>query len=207
MGGNDRKHDLTHLACSSRLCVLYIAAKSWSPWGRDVSSGTVDGLLWKKKYIERPKWCCGVFELTFTKFFLETECVPCPSWMILPFYQKCFLIKRTLRVISCFLLLLPLSLPVSLSTHWFLSFLICLLSSFVLTCSLFVVLHPIFSFLRLSGVVRHPTDSSCFRKNQRRLPWDYAWVGFNDYIKPRTKSRTTCWDLMFCSGAGGGKGR
>lgn len=66
-------------------------------------------------------------------------------------HQKCFLNKRTLRVNSCFLLLLlPLSLPVLFSTHWVLSFLIWLLSSFVLTCSSFVVLHPIFSFLCLS---------------------------------------------------------
>lgn len=128
--------------------------------------------------------------------------------MILPFYQKCFLNKRTLRVSSCFLLLLllPLSLPVSLSTHRLLSFLIWLLSSFVLTCSSFVVLHPIFSFLCLSGVCPSPHRFIMFQKNQQRLPRDYAWVGFNDYIKPRTKSRTTCWDLMFCSGGGGREG-
>lgn len=114
--------------------------------------------------------------------------------------QKWFLDKRTLRVNSCFLLLLRLCPSYFLLIDFY-------HSSFVLTCSLFAVLHPVFSFPCLSGVFRHPTDSSCFRKNQQRLPWDYAWVGFNDYIKPRTKSRTTCWDLMFCSGGGRGEGR
>lgn len=77
-------------------------------------------------------------------------------------------------------------------------------SSLVLTCSLFSfsLLPPL--HLGFSARSAPPAHSSCFRTRQRLLR-DYAWVGLNDYIKPRTQSRASRWDLM-CR-RGGGKRR
>lgn len=95
--------------------------------------------------------------------------------------------------------------PVSeqkLCAGWFLfasSFLLCFVLDFLSVCSpLPTCPHSLFIFLFSSLTSRHlgvparsapPTHTSCFRTLQR-LPRDYAWVGLNDYIKPRTKSRT-----------------
>lgn len=81
-----------------------------------------------------------------------------------------------------------------------------LLSSLVLTRSLFSFsLAPLSLPWFFSARSAPPTHSSCFRTWQR-LPRDYAWVGLNDYIKPRTKSTTSRWDLMCRRGEGSGSG-
>lgn len=83
-------------------------------------------------------------------------------------------------------------------------------SSHPITSPLFTCPHPLFIFFlspatSLPWFLCPPAHSSCFRTRQR-LPPDYAWVGLNDYIKPRTKSRTSRWDLMCRRGEGSGGG-
>lgn len=76
------------------------------------------------------------------------------------------------------------------------------LSSLVLTCSLFSfsLSHCVSASGSLPiGLLPH--IHHVFR-TPRRLPPDYAWVGLNDYIKPRTKSTASRWDLMRRRGEG-----